>query len=153
MTRAASFDLLLGIVALAAIGAAALRTARAPLVASLSAAAAPEVAEPAKPAHPPLQNDRQTRSIFRIGASAEFVADAEIPVAQPRTLPSLDVRAIVGGPPWSALVSGWPGTSAPRVVRMGDRVDSLVVVTIDAGRVRFIWSDTTWTVSMPSVRR
>lgn len=92
-----------------------------------------------------------TRSIFSLPVLEED--DSHIPAQRVVQIapPLLTVRAIVGGPPWSALVSGWPGLTPQRVVRTGDLIDSLRIVRIDTAGVEFRWGDSAWKQSL--VRR
>lgn len=64
------------------------------------------------------------------------------PAAPPK--PTLAVRAVVGGPPWEALVDGIPGRSGSSRVRAGDRIAELIFVTINKDLVIVQGMDTTW---------
>lgn len=62
--------------------------------------------------------------------------------------PSIVVKAIVGGPPWQAVIQGLPGTTEERVVRAGDRVSEISILTIASESVVLRWNDSTWTVRL-----
>lgn len=66
----------------------------------------------------------------------------------PKVRPSLQLQAIVGGPPWQALVGGLPGQAEPTVVAPGARFGDLVVRRITRDSVVIQASDTTWRLSM-----
>ena len=69
----------------------------------------------------------------------------------PPPRPALIVRAIVGGPPWQAVldgIAGQPGT----VVRAGDTFDKLVVARITADSVIVQAPDTTWKLTLKRER-
>lgn len=63
--------------------------------------------------------------------------------------PALGLQAIVGGPPWQAVVTGLPGTDGSTVVRVGDAYPPLAIRRIDVGRVVIRGRDTTWTLALP----
>lgn len=66
-----------------------------------------------------------------------------------RTRYSLDVHAIVGGPPWQAVVAGLPGVDGPTVVRTGDAYLPLMIRSISADRVIIQGPDTSWILILP----
>lgn len=94
------------------------------------------------------------RSPFRIGRVAQHAAgDAAVGTLDaPPAIPEIGVRAIVGGPPWRAVLTGLPGTPSPRVVQLGERFDPVRVVAIEADRVRLVAGDSTWVVLLPGRR-
>ncbi len=68
------------------------------------------------------------------------------PNATPR--PALVLRAIVGGPPWSALVEGLPGQSGGVVVLAGNTFEKLRIRSIARDTVVVQAPDTTWKLTM-----
>lgn len=71
---------------------------------------------------------------------------------QPRVRPTLILRAIVGGPPWHALVEGLAGPGAV-VVRAGEVVGALRIRAITRDSVFIMGSDTAWTLTLPGASR
>ena len=66
-------------------------------------------------------------------------------VAQPPPLrPTMTLRAIVGGPPWQAVVDGLPGQPANTIVRAGSTYDKLVARSVTRDSVVIQGPDTTW---------
>lgn len=71
------------------------------------------------------------------------------PIARgPAYRPSLTLKAIIGGPPWTAHLAGIPG--APGVVALtnGDRRDSLQVLAIGPDSAVLRGPDTTWVLTI-----
>ena len=64
--------------------------------------------------------------------------------------PALAVRAIVGGPPWSAVMDGIPGQPPNTVVTAGSVFDSIRIVSISADSVIVEGFDTTWHLALAS---
>lgn len=58
--------------------------------------------------------------------------------------PALVIRAIVGGPPWSAVVDGLPNGTPVTVVREGDAFADLRIGTITRDTVVAIVRDSAW---------
>jgi hypothetical protein len=66
----------------------------------------------------------------------------------PRTVrPMLVLKAIVGGPPWQAVIEGLPGQSAAVVTRTGEKFEGLVVRSVTRDSVIVQASDTTWVLA------
>lgn len=69
-------------------------------------------------------------------------------VSQPAPLrPTMTLKAIVGGPPWQAVVDGLPGQPANTVVEAGSRYDKLVARSVTRDSVVIQGPDTTWVLS------
>lgn len=66
----------------------------------------------------------------------------------PRVRPKLVVRAIIGGPPWSAVLDGIPGQQPGLVVSPGATYDQLHVKAIGRDTVVVVGPDTTWNLTM-----
>ncbi|HTI62342.1 MAG TPA: hypothetical protein VL524_02455 [Gemmatimonadaceae bacterium] len=61
--------------------------------------------------------------------------------------PTITLKAIVGGPPWQAVVDGLPGQPANTVVQAGSRYDKLVARSVTRDSVVIQGPDTTWVLS------
>jgi hypothetical protein len=68
------------------------------------------------------------------------------PPAPPK--PPLQLRGVIGGPPWDAVLEGVPGRQAGVVVRLGDHVGGLGIVALKRDTVVVEGFDTTWTLTM-----
>ena len=68
------------------------------------------------------------------------------PPAPPK--PALLLRGVLGGPPWDALVEGFPGKRGSVVVRAGDVIAGLTVRAVRKDTVIVQGADTTWTLTM-----
>jgi hypothetical protein len=95
------------------------------------------------------KSDVPDDSPFRLGSTAVLSTVVTAPPPpQTGTTPSIVVKAIVGGPPWQAVIQGLPGTTEERVVRAGDRVSEISILTIASESVVLRWNDSTWTVRL-----
>ena len=69
------------------------------------------------------------------------------------SVPQLQVllHGIVGGPPWSAVISGLPGQPGPLVMRPGDSTSGVVVVRVtrDTAVLRHASGALTFTMKSP----
>ena len=74
--------------------------------------------------------------------------------APPRPVrPNLTLRAVMGGPPWLAVVDGLPGGVGDGVtVRAGDTFDKLVIRSVGRDTVVVQAPDTTWKLTIPRRR-
>lgn len=68
-------------------------------------------------------------------------------VAAPPIRPVMTLKAIVGGPPWQAIVDGLPGQPSGTVVRAGNAFDKLVARAVTRDSVVIQGPDTTWVLS------
>jgi hypothetical protein len=69
-------------------------------------------------------------------------------VSQPAAIrPTMTLKAIVGGPPWQAVVDGLPGQPANTLVRTGATYDKLVARQVTRDSVVIQGPDTTWVLS------
>lgn len=83
----------------------------------------------------------------RYDPRGELAADV-VGVAQPTPVrPMMTLKAIVGGPPWLAVVDGLPGQPANTLVRAGASYDKLVVRSVTRDSVVIQGPDTTWGLS------
>ncbi len=62
--------------------------------------------------------------------------------------PQLFVKAIVGGPPWHAIVDGIPGEQPGTIVKTGDHFDKLTVRSVGRDTVVMQAPDTTWKLTL-----
>lgn len=91
--------------------------------------------------------------LANIPASARYDPNEELAasasgVAQPAPLrPTMTLKAIVGGPPWQAVVDGLPGQPANTLVRSGSTYDKLVARSVTRDSVVIQGPDTTWVLS------
>jgi len=93
------------------------------------------------------------RDVFRAGrrpagvAYSPSAAEAAPPaVALPK--PALFLVGVVHGADPTAVIEGFPGVEGGRVVRAGDRVGDLRVVSITHDRVRIAGMDTVWVLKV-----
>ena len=68
------------------------------------------------------------------------------PPAPPK--PQLQLRGVVGGPPWDAVLDGVPGRQAGVVVRLGEHIAGLGIVALKPDTVVVAGFDTTWTLTI-----
>ncbi|HTJ21350.1 MAG TPA: hypothetical protein VL383_03105 [Gemmatimonadaceae bacterium] len=61
--------------------------------------------------------------------------------------PVMTLKAIVGGPPWQAIVDGLPGQPPGTVVHAGSAFDKLVARAVTRDSVVIQGPDTTWVLS------
>ncbi|MDB4878329.1 MAG: hypothetical protein JWM41_4775 [Gemmatimonadetes bacterium] len=64
--------------------------------------------------------------------------------APPRVRPVMTLKAIVGGPPWQAVVDGIPGQPPGVLVRQGTTLDKLAIRSVTRDSVVIQGPDTTW---------
>ena len=69
------------------------------------------------------------------------------PTARPPR-PTLVLRGIVGGPPWSAILDGLPGREGSALVRRGDTVGTILVRAVGRDTVIIQGADTTWRLTV-----
>jgi hypothetical protein len=82
-------------------------------------------------------------------AAAELQAEPVGEVSVIEAPLAVKVKAIVGGPPWIAVLSGLPGVSGDRVVRIGDRFDAIQVRDISATTVEIAAPDSLRRFTLP----
>jgi hypothetical protein len=95
------------------------------------------------------------RAPFRFGTGRALLRFGETP-PEPRPVdagilyPDVRVSAIVGGPPWQAVLQGVPGFPTDVVVRRGDRLVDLSIGAITGTSVRLVSPDTSWLATLPT---
>ncbi len=62
--------------------------------------------------------------------------------------PALVLRAIVGGPPWQAILDGIPGQPAGTIVTAGMLISELRIRSVSRDTVMVQGSDTTWRLTL-----
>lgn len=72
------------------------------------------------------------------------------PPPQPTIHAPLLLKAIVGGPPWQAVIDGIPGQPAGTLVRSGDKYEKIVVRSIGRDTVVIQSPDSTFRLVMRS---
>jgi hypothetical protein len=88
-------------------------------------------------------------STVRFNSADGVVQSTAVLIAAPLR-PTLVLKAIVGGPPWHAVIDGIPGQPPGTVVRAGTVVDKLTVAVVNRDTVIIRGPDTTWTLSFRS---
>ena len=79
--------------------------------------------------------------------------NVERPAPARQARPNLTLRAVMGGPPWLAVVDGLPGGVGDGVtVRAGDTFDKLVIRSVGSDTVIVQAPDTTWKLTIPRRR-
>lgn len=72
-------------------------------------------------------------------------------VSLPVVRPTLSLKAIVGGPPWQAIVDGLPGVSPGTMIQPGAVFDKLAVRAVTRDSVIIQGPDTAWVLSFRKV--
>jgi hypothetical protein len=97
-----------------------------------------------------------TNDPFRLAnapASVRFTPNNEnggvgsVAAVAPSIRPNMTLKAIVGGPPWQAIVDGIPGQAQGTLVRTGNAFDKLVARAVTRDSVIIQGPDTTWVLS------
>ena len=94
----------------------------------------------------PFRLDRAPAPVRFAATPAPGMGMVPPPPPQPPRAPL--VLAGVIGPPWQALIEGIPGHSGAVVVRAGDRVEDLRVLSITRDRAVIQGADTTWRLTL-----
>lgn len=63
------------------------------------------------------------------------------------TRPVLVLKAIIGGPPWQAVIDGLPGQSSGTLARAGSKFDQLTVRAVTRDSVIVQGADTSWVLA------
>jgi hypothetical protein len=86
-------------------------------------------------------------SSVRFDPNTENGASSSTAATTASVRPNLTLKAIVGGPPWQAVVDGIPGQPSGAIVRAGSVFDKLVARDVTRDSVIIKGPDTTWTLS------
>lgn len=70
------------------------------------------------------------------------------PPPPPPLRPVMQVKAIMGGPPWMAIIDGIPGQQTGVIVRSGSTFDKITVRTVGRDTVVVQAPDTTWKLTL-----
>jgi hypothetical protein len=81
----------------------------------------------------------------RYDVATDGVAPATVAVRPPR--PVLVLKAIVGGPPWQAVIDGIPGQPPGTIAEVGKRFDKFLVRAVTRDSVIVQGPDTSWVLS------
>jgi hypothetical protein len=96
-----------------------------------------------------IENDpfRLTNSppSVRFDVTSDGVTPTGVSVRPPR--PVLVLKAIVGGPPWQAVIDGIPGQPPGTVAEQGQRFDKFLVRAVTRDSVIVQGPDTSWVLS------
>jgi hypothetical protein len=83
----------------------------------------------------------------RYNPNNENVGVGAIAAVAPPVRPNMILKAIVGGPPWQAIVDGIPGQPQGTLVRTGSEFEKLVARSVTRDSVVIQGPDTTWVLS------
>jgi len=75
-------------------------------------------------------------------------ADSHDPNITEPTLPTLVLGGIVGGPPWKAVIEGFPGQESGVVLSVGDEWNGIRLEWIRADSAKLASTDTTWVLTL-----
>ena len=113
------------------------------------------VVRPPMVAHPDSLDDAAATIVandpFRLSnkpTSVRFLAAASGVVPSVEVRPRFALRAIIGGPPWSAIVEGIPGQEGGIVVSAGLAVGAVRIGRITRDTVVVQAPDTTWKLTL-----
>jgi hypothetical protein len=115
--------------------------ARAPSRASVSDSALDD-AEDATVSNDPFRLSNEPAAV-RYDPSAEGESVSQV---VPVVRPTLILKAIIGGPPWQAVIDGIPGQPPGTIAAPGARFDKLVVWRVTRDTVVVKGPDTTWSL-------
>jgi hypothetical protein len=91
-------------------------------------------------------------STVRYDAHTEGTVAGQMPTFVPPR-PQLVLKAIVGGPPWQAIVDGIPGQPPGTIIRSGIAFDKLTVRSVGRDTVVIQAPDTTWKLTLSRDRQ
>jgi hypothetical protein len=83
--------------------------------------------------------------LVRFDLAADGATPTVAALRPPR--PVLTLKAIVGGPPWQAVIDGIPGEPAGTVAEQGRRFDKLLVRAVTRDSVVVQGPDTSWVLN------
>jgi hypothetical protein len=83
----------------------------------------------------------------RADGSGSANASAPIAPMPPPPRPNFMLRAIVGGPPWQAIVDGFPGQPAGTIVQKGSVLARIAVTAVSRDSVLLRGPDTAWVLT------
>ena len=83
-------------------------------------------------------------SSVRFDPKGEVTSGSAQAIAPVHLRPALRLEAIVGGPPWQAIVEGIPGQAGPVTVQAGATFDKISVASVTRDSVILNGPDTSW---------
>jgi hypothetical protein len=83
----------------------------------------------------------------RYNPTSDNVVGGSVAIVAPPARPTMTLKAIVGGPPWQAIVDGIPGQPQGTLVRAGNAFDKLVARAVTRDSVVIQGPDTAWVLS------
>lgn len=100
--------------------------------------------------HDPFRLSNQPSSVPFTVVPVASAGVAGLPAPPVVARPRLVLKAIIGGPPWQAVIDGIPGAGADAVVSTGGTFDKLRVTSVTAEAAVVQGPDTTWTLTLRS---
>jgi hypothetical protein len=100
-------------------------------------------AEDATVSNDPFRLSNDPASVRYDPSTDGAVASAAVLVVRP----TLVLKAIIGGPPWQAVIDGIPGQPPGTIAAPGARFDKLLVRSVTRDTVVVQGPDTTWALS------
>jgi len=72
-------------------------------------------------------------------------------VALPKSVvqrPRIELRGLMGGPPWEVLLDGMPGHTSSVLMRIGQSTGGITVTAVRSGTVVLTGADTIWRLTL-----
>ncbi len=89
-----------------------------------------------------------------LGGRSPATADTvSAPPPTPMEVPPVELKGIMGGPPWLAVLSRSGSAGEDRVLRSGDSLDLVAVRAVKADGVTLRFRDSTWTILLREERK
>ena len=89
-------------------------------------------------------------NLFRRDRSPAVVT-AQPAASPPKAIiqrPHLELRGLMGGPPWQVLLDGVPGHQSSVLMRVGQSIGGITVTAVNAGTVVLNGADTIWQLTL-----
>jgi hypothetical protein len=97
-------------------------------------------AQDATVANDPFRLANEPPSVRYDPSADGVIASAPVPLVRP----TLTLKAIIGGPPWQAVIDGIPGQPPGTIAGPGVRFDKLVIRSVSRDSVVVQGPDTSW---------
>jgi hypothetical protein len=102
-------------------------------------------------------DDVTSGNLFREGrqpadtdvAAGQLPRSVALPIPSTPPKPRLDLRGVIGGPPWQAIIAGLPGHENGVVIAHGEIVAGFSIRFANRDSVIVQGMDTTWHLTMP----
>jgi hypothetical protein len=90
------------------------------------------------------------RNLFRRDRSPaqERVQPIAAPLTPPVARPHVELRGLMGGPPWEVLLDGVPGHQSSVLMRVGQTIGGVTVTSVKEGTVLLKGADTVWHLTL-----